>query len=245
MKRGYCKEGNTKPGRPKTKVPRRPADFLPCDTSGWDVRRFLRELVIRQGEHEWQTKKEEWKRDPEDTSWDRLTPASDPDEINRFLARLPAVSQITSQECAAHALRLGMILIAVDPHTPNLVERLSAEADDIRARHPLPIKDRGRPHTSSDVAGVDDQKLAQWRDHRIVDLYDLISKGHDPRKERLPLAWWLFKDDYPNFQARRARGSKLDRAVDLLNQALSLPLLRMMDAQTRENDWARSNLLGT
>jgi hypothetical protein len=245
MKRGYCKEGDTEPGRAKTKVPRRPADFLPCDTSGWDVRRFLRELAIRQIEHEWQSQKEEWKRDREDTSWDRLNPVSDPDEINRFLARLPAVSQITSQEHAAHALRLGMILIAVDPHTPDLVARLRAEADDIRARHPLPIKDRWRPRSSSDVAGIDDQKLAQWRDHRIVDLYDLMIKGHDPRKERPKLAWWLFKDDYPNIQARRARGSKLDRAVDLLNQALSLPLLRMMDAQTRKDDWARSNLRGT
>ena len=38
---------------------------------------------------------------------------TDPDEINKFLCRLPAVGQIGSIEDAEHALRLGMVLIAV------------------------------------------------------------------------------------------------------------------------------------
>ena len=240
MKRGYHKEDDTEHGRPRTKVARRPAGFSLIDTSGWDARRFLSELANRQGEHEWKQQKDGWKRDPEDTSWDDLTLVNDPDEADRLLDRPPAVGQITSKERAAHALNLGMILIAVDPHTPNLAERLSAEAKDIRAKHPLPIKDRWRPRASPDVAGIDAQKLAQWRDHRIVDLYDLIIKGHDPHKERMRLAWWLFKDDFPNIKDRRARGKKLDRAVDLLGEALSM--LPMIDAQTRKGATTRALL---
>jgi len=200
MKRGYYRADDTEHGRPRTKVPRRPPDFSLIDTTGWDTRRFLRELANRQGEHEWKQQKDEWKRYPEDTSWDDLTLFNDPDEADRLLDRPPSVDQITSKERATHALDLGMILIAVDPHTPNLAERLSAEAKDIRAKHPLPIKDRWRPRASTDVAGIDTQKLAQLRDHRIVDLYDLIIKGHDPHKERMRLAWWLFKDDFPNIK---------------------------------------------
>jgi hypothetical protein len=257
MKRGYQKEDGTEYGPPRTKkMAKRPPGFSLCDTSAWDARRFLRELAIRQGRHEWAQQQAEWvlpryKRVEEGGKWwleqdgvvpmfsPDATPITDPDEKNRFLGRLPTVSQIMSKEHAAHALDLGMILIAVDPHTPDLRERLSAEAKDIRAKYPLP-KNRGRPSVSTDVAGIDDQKVVQWRDHRIVDLYDLIIKGHDPDKDRPRLAWWLFQDDFPNKNDRRARGKKLDRAVELLNEALAS--MRMIDAQTRKDPQHREGL---
>jgi hypothetical protein len=153
-----------------------------------------------------------WRQDPEDTSWDDLTLVNDPDEINRLLDRPPAVGQITSKERAAHALDLGMILVAVDPRTPDLVKRLNAEAKDIRAKHLLPIKARGRPSGSTDVAGITGNKLGQWRYHRIVDLYDLINEGYDPHEERKQLAAWLFPG--------------------IRDQALAM--LPMIDAQTRK-----------
>jgi hypothetical protein len=259
MKRDYYyKEGDTEYGRPRTRIAKRPPGFSLVDTSGWDARRFLKELAIRQGRHEWAQQQAEWvlpryRRVEEGDKWRAeqdgvvpmfspdATPITDPDEINRFLARPPAVSRITSEEQAAHALALGMILIAVDPHTPGLVERLNAEAKDIRAKHPPSIKDRWRPSTSTDVAGIDDQKVEQWRDHRIVDLYDFIIKGHDPGKERPQLARWLFQDVFPNAQDRRARGKKLDRAVELLNEALAS--MRMIDAQTRKGPQRRESLM--
>jgi hypothetical protein len=113
MKRGYCKEGDTEPGRAKTKVPRRPADFLPCDTSGWDVRRFFRELAIRKIEHAWQSQKEEWKRDREDTSWDRLNPVSDPDESNRFLGSIIIALLRMRQEHDHYGLSMCRVRSAV------------------------------------------------------------------------------------------------------------------------------------
>jgi hypothetical protein len=123
-----------------------------------------------------------------------------------------------------------MVLIAVDPNTPDLAKRVGAELEDIRAKYPLP-KNRGRPSASTDVDGIDASKVEQWRDHRIVDLYGLILKGHNPRKERQQLAWWLFKDDPPMLKDQEARGKKLDRAEKLLSEALAS--LRMIDAQTR------------
>jgi hypothetical protein len=250
MKRGYHKVAGTKYGHPKTeKMTPRPVGFSLCDTSGWDARRFLRELAIRQGRHEWAQQQDEWvlprnKLVKEGNEWwlerdgvepmfsPNATPITDPDEADRFLARPPAVSRITSQEQAAHALALGMILIAVDPHTPDLAKKVGIELKDIRAKHPLP-KTRGRPSASTDVAGIDAQKVEQWRDHRIVDLCDLIIKGHDPDKKRINLAWWLFKDVLRYPSNRRARGKKLDRAVELLNEALAS--MRMIDAQTRKD----------
>jgi hypothetical protein len=235
MVRNYYKDPDEEHGRPRTRIARHPTDFSIRDTSGWDARRFLRELAILQGKHAWEQERTEWEApmpaqllpapiiDPNAN----LIPVTDPDEVNRFLDRPPAVSQITSQERAAHALALGMILIAVDPNTPDLAEKLSAEAKDIHAQHPLPIKDRWRPSGSTDVAGIDAQKVEQWREHRIVDLYDLIIRGHDPCKERKQLAAWLF----PEVEDRQARGKKLDRAVRLLNEALAS--MRMIDAQTR------------
>jgi hypothetical protein len=121
-----------------------------------------------------------------------------------------------------------MILIAVDPRTPDLRKRLTAEAKDIRAKHPLPIKARGRPSGSTDVAGINANKLGQWRYHRIVDLYDLIYEGHNPHKERKQLAAWLFSE----IRDQRKRGENLDRAIDLLDEALAM--LPMIDAQTRK-----------
>jgi hypothetical protein len=133
-----------------------------------------------------------------------------------------------------------MILIAVDLHTPDLAKRVGIELEDIRAKYPLP-KNRGRPSISIDVAGIDAPKVEQWRDHRIVDLYDLILKGHDPGKERMQLAWWLFKDVFPNVKDRQARGKKLDRALELLSEALAS--LRMIDAQTRKAPQRCENLM--
>jgi hypothetical protein len=229
MVRRYLKElGDGAYGRPRARIAKRPPDFSLCDTRGWDARRFLRELTIRQGQHAWDRERAEWKTIIGSNA--DLAPVSDPDEVNRFLDRPPAVSQVTSKEHAAHAMDLGMILIAVDPNTPDLAKKLSAEAKDIRARYPLP-KNRGQPGGSTDVGGINDQKVEQWRDHRIVDLYDLIIKGHDPGKDRLQLAWWLFQDGFPNVKDRRMRGKKLDRALELLREALAS--MRMIDAQTR------------
>jgi hypothetical protein len=249
MKRGYYKDANTEYGRPRTrKMAKQPRDFSLCDTSGWDARWFLKALANRQCEHAWKQEQAEWglpryKRVEKGNEWwlepDGVEPMfspdatlvfTDPDEVNRFLDRLPAVSQITAKERAAHALDLGMILIAVDPHTPDLEKKVDIELKNIRAKHPLP-KNRGRPSASTDVAGIDAQKVEQWRDHRIVDLYDLILKEYDPRKERQKLAWWLFKDVLPYPKDRQARGKKLDRAVRLLNEGLAS--MRMIDAQTR------------
>jgi hypothetical protein len=236
MPRGYYKEPDVKYGRPKTKIAREPPRFFRTyddEMRNWDARRFFRELVIRQGTHDWEQERGEWKRskksafDPLGETYLRGTPVTDPDEINKFLCRPPAVSQITSKEDAIHALRLGLILIAVDPHAPNLADKLNIEAKKIRAKYPLPIKPRGRPSDSIDVVGIDANKVEQWRIHRIVALHELRLKGYDPRKERKQLAAWMF----PEIRDKRKRGLKLDRAVELLDEALAAT--REIDAQTR------------
>jgi hypothetical protein len=224
---------------------KRPPDFSLVDTSDWDARRFLREFASRQGKHAWEQDRSEWEtpmpasllQTPIINPDANLVPVSDPDEVDRFLARPPTVFQTTSKERANHALDVGMIAILVDPNAPNLEQQVNIEIGSIRAQHPLP-KTRGRPSVSTDVFGIDAQKVEQWRAHRIIDLYDLIIKGHDPGKERQQLAWWLFKDVFPNTTDRRARGKKLDRAVDLLDEALAM--LPMINAQTRK---ARDDLL--
>jgi hypothetical protein len=116
MPRNYCKEAGTKYGRPPKGIDKEPPPFLADrdeEMKAWDARRFLRELVIRQ-------EKEAWKH--RQSEWGELavtgTPLVDLDEINRFLHRLPPVTRITSKEDASHALNLRMILIAVDPYTP-------------------------------------------------------------------------------------------------------------------------------
>ena len=128
----------------------------------------------------------------------------------------------------AHALALDMVLIAVDPSTPNLLERLNGEAKAIRERHPLPIKkQRGRPSEPANVVGIDAVTIEQWRVHRIITLHELRLAGHDPRKNRKQLAAWMF----PEVKDQRRRGLMLDRAVELLDGALAA--LAILDAQTR------------
>jgi len=224
MPRSYYKEPGVKYGRPKMKIERKPPPgFKIYDTSDWGARQFHRELVKRQVNHDWKKERREWRR------WNvRGSPLADPDEINAFLCRPPPVSQIDSAEKADHALRLGMILIAVDPNTQDLAKRLGIEAEKIRKVHPLPIKKpRGRPSKSGNIATTTPETLNALRVHRIVELHELRLKGYDPQKQRKQLAAWLF----PEQKNQRARGEMLDRAVELLDDALAAA--RAIDAQTR------------
>jgi hypothetical protein len=115
-------------------------------------------------------------------------------------------------------------LIAVDPNTPDLAKRLGTEAEKIRKAHPLPIKKpRGRPNKPGNIA----ISMNAWRVYRIVELHEFRLKGYDPRKERKQMAAWL----YPEQKNERKRGEMLDRAVELLDEALAAT--RVVDAQTR------------
>jgi hypothetical protein len=252
MTRDYYKEPDTRYGRPKRRTADRPLDFRTYDDEmkGWEVRQFIRELVDRQLKHDWKKHEGEWSEEPRTfefgmhSSKERavvpglcaggpwnfrgLIPLTDLDEINRFLCRPSGVSQIESAEQADNALRLGMILIAVDPNTPDLARRLGAEAEKIRKAHPLPIKKPpGRPSGTTDLVGIDANKLEQWRAHRILALHELRLSGYDPTKDRKQIAEWMF----PEIKDQRKRGSKLDRAVEFLDEALAAA--RVIDAQTR------------
>jgi len=236
MSRDYYKEPDVKYGRPKTKIAREPPPFFRTydeEMKGWDARQFLRELVKLQGRCDWKRQRRKWNKKP--LGWEgpppwysQGTPLFDLDEINKFLCRPPAVSQIDSTQNAEHALRLGMILIAVDPNTPDLAERLLTETTKIWQQHPLPVKKgRGRPSDSTNVAGIDANKVEEWCTHRIVALHLLRLNGYDPRKRRKQVAAWMF----PEIEDQRKRGGKLDRAEKLLDEALAAA--RVIDAQTR------------
>jgi hypothetical protein len=251
MPRGYYKARDVKYGRPGTRiVSEPPSGFKIYDTGDWDDRRFVRELVKRQLQHDWEKQRGEWSQEPGsfEGEWYRseertvapglraggrwdfrgLTPPTDLDEINAFLCRPPPVSQIDSAEKADHALRLGIILIAVDPNTPDLAKRIGTEAEKIRQTHPLLVKkSHGRPSKSGNIGIINPAILNAWRVHRIVELHELRLKGYDPRKERKQIAAWL----YPEQKNQHKRGEMLDRAVDLLDGALTAA--RAIDAQTR------------
>jgi hypothetical protein len=174
---------------------------------------------------------DQWHTSKDEPPWhipEKFVPLSDPDEINAFLCCPSAVTQIESVEKADHALRLRMILIAVDPNTPDLAKRLGIEAEKIRTAHPLPIKKpRGRSSKSGNVSGIGLDTLGAWRTHRIIELHELRLREFDPRKQRKQVAAWLF----PEHQNQRARGKMLDRSVELLDEALAAA--RVIDAQTR------------
>jgi hypothetical protein len=174
---------------------------------------------------------DQWHTSKEESPWyipEKFVPLADPDEINAFLCRPPAVAQIDSAEKADHALRLGMILIVIDPNTPDLTKRLGIEAEKIRKAHPLPIKKRrGRPNKVGDIAITTLEILSAWSAHRIVELHELRLRDYDPQKQRKQLAAWLF----PEQKNQRGRGEMLDRAVELLDDALAGA--RVIDAQTR------------
>ncbi len=226
MPRRYYKEPDVTYGRPKKKVAKSPPDFFRTydeEMKGWNARRFMRELVMRQGEYYYELRRQEWEGQAPHMQG---VPITDPDEINKFLCRPSAVSEISSKEDADQVLRLGMILIAIDPNTPNLVERLSAVVKAIRKRHPLK-KQRGRPSKAPDVPGIGLDTVGRWRDHRIVALHDLRLRGYDPRKDRKQLAAWMF----PEQKDQRKRGQMLDRSRRLLDEALAG--VRSLDAQTR------------
>jgi hypothetical protein len=197
---------------------------------GWGPREFLRELENRRLRHN-----EERGRKRRRREWkflnlsDEAAPPTDFDEINRFLCRPPAVSQIGSVKEADHALRLNYILIVVDPNTPNIEQRLIAEAKTIRKKHRLHLKrSPGRPRFSSaDTTSPDARKVQQWRDHRIVTLHDLRLNGYDPRKQRKQVAALMF----PEIGHGRTRGRKLDQAVKLLDDFLAAA--RPIEAMTR------------
>jgi hypothetical protein len=189
----------------------------------WDLRQFLVELVRKQLKANWERERADWEKL-------QVTgiPITDLGEIDRFLVRPRSVALIRTKEDADHALKLGMILIAVDPNTPNLMGRLKEQAEEIRASHPLLIKrGRGRPSDATNVAGISEKTVREWRSHRIVALHELRLKGYDPHKERRQLAEWMF----PNIKDHRSRGRKLDRAVELLDDALAA--LGVIAAQTR------------
>jgi hypothetical protein len=234
MARHYYKESGTKYGRPAKNVDDdHPPDFSFYDTKDWNARRWFKEIADRQGRHEWARERGEWETplpthllqapiiDPNAN----LIPITDPDEINKFLCRPPAVRQVTSKEDAEHDLALGRTLISVDPYTPDLADKLTAEAKKIRRAHPLPIKNRG--HQGANAAGITKNKVLQWRAHRLVELCDLKIMGYDPAEHRKQIAAWLF----PEISNQEGRGKKLDRAVKLLNEMLKS--MGMIDAQTR------------
>jgi hypothetical protein len=251
MPRGYYKDPNVKYGRPRTRiVSEPPSGFKIYDTGDWDGRRFFRELVKRQLQYDWEKQQGEWSKEPGSFEGERyrseertvapglcaggpwdfrgLTPPTDPDEINAFLCRPPAVGQIDSPEDVDHALSLGMILIAVDPNTPDLAKRLGTEAEKIRKTHPLPIKKpRGRSSKSANVSSIGLDTVGAWRTHRIIELHELRLRGFDPRTQRKQLAAWLF----PEHQNPQARGKMLDRSVELLDEALAA--VRVIDAESR------------
>jgi hypothetical protein len=224
----YYKEPDTKYGRPKTRILKKRPDFFRTydeEMKSWDARRFLRKLMIRQGNHDYALRRHEWEDEP---PYVRGLPMTDPDAINKFLCRLPPVSRIGSIDDAQHALRLGMILIAIDRNTPNLKKRLDEEAKTIRKEHPLPVnKQRGRPREPVDVVGFDAGKVRQWRAHRIISLHELLLKGYDLHRDRKQLAAWMF----PEQKDQRKRGLLLDRSAKLLHEALVGQ--RVIDAQTR------------
>jgi hypothetical protein len=226
MARNYYKEPDATYGRPETAIEQSPPrGFYHYDglMAQLDARGFLRALEKRLGEHDWQNRRDEWEFMTCDGK-----PPTDPDEINRFLCRPAAVSIVENTDDAAHYLKLKMILIAVDPNTPNLASRLKEQARAIRKRHPLsPRKRKGRPSGLEDNFGIDDQDLNQWRNHRIISLLDLILMGFDPSKERKQLAFWLF----PEIEDQDARGKKFDNARKHLDQARAAS--RIVDAQTR------------
>jgi hypothetical protein len=220
-----------KPGRPRTPTVSSPEWFQTYDDAmkGWGAREFLREIVNRQLRHDAERGRKRLRRD-----WgflnlsDEAAPIIDFDEINNFLCRPAAVSQIGSVEEAAHALRLNYILIAVDPNTPNIEQRLIAEAKKIRKKHRLRLKrSPGRPRSSADTTSPDARKVQQWRDHRIVALHDLRLNGYDPRKQRMQVAALMF----PEIKDQSRRGRKLDRAVKLLDEVPATA--RSIEAMTR------------
>jgi hypothetical protein len=69
--------------------------------------------------------------------------------------------------------------------------------------------------------------LNRWRSHRIIELHELRLQGYNPQKQRKQISYWLF----PELNDQRKRGEKLDRAVELLDEALAGT--RVIDAQTR------------
>jgi hypothetical protein len=230
MTRRYYKEPDVVYGRPKTKIEARPKWFKSYDSEmkDWDLRRFMRELVKREGEHTWKAEKLEWNESPA-FKVTRLkgNPLSDPDEINAFLCRLPPVSMVTSVNEADHALTMGMVVVAIDPNVPGLRKRLTTLAKKIREQYPVAAASRrGRP-SKLDNAPIPDSIVKEWRVHRIVALHELRLAGHDPHKERKQVADWMF----PAIKDEKLRGAKLDRAVLLLDDALAQA--RVIDAQTR------------
>jgi hypothetical protein len=93
MPRGYYKEPDVKYRRPKKKIAEIPLDFFRTydeEMKSWDVRRFLRELMVRQGDHDWELRRSEWE---DERPYTRGRPLTDPDAVNRFFCRPPPVCQ--------------------------------------------------------------------------------------------------------------------------------------------------------
>src|SRR5262245_51541897 len=126
MPRGYYNDPPTLSTVPGTRiVSEPPSGFKIYDTGDRDDRRFVRELVKRQLQHDWEKQRGKWSQEPGSFEGERyrseertvapglraggpwdfrgLTPPTDPDEINAFLCRPPAVGQIDSPEDADHA----------------------------------------------------------------------------------------------------------------------------------------------
>jgi hypothetical protein len=229
MSRSYYKEPGSVYGRPKTKIERPPKDFKSHDKErDWDLRRFMRELVKREVDHSWNTERQEWNESP---AFKKAplegAPLSDLDEINAFLCRPSAIVGVKSASDADHALTLGMVLFAIDPNVPNLRGQLAALARKIREQHPPAVGlRRGKP-SKIDNAPISNSRLSEWREHRIVALHELRLAGHDLRKKRKQVAYWMF----PEIEEEKPRAAKLDRAVMLLDDALAQA--RVIDAQTR------------
>jgi hypothetical protein len=225
-KRGYYKEPGTKYGRRRIKITKKPPpEFsLPQEdelAQKLDARGFLNELVRLDVWDEHIRKYPDWEKR-------KIFPGFETaDEFNRFLVRLDPVTIVEDEETAKHALLLDMVLIGVDPNVPDLERRLRKVGKEIRERHPLPLKARGRPRKSGDIGGVSDAEVCAWRDHRVLALRKLEHKGYNLSKDRKQLAGWLF----PKIKDQVKRGHKFDKAVELLEQLCDCH--RVIDAQTR------------
>lgn len=167
---------------------------------------------------------------------DNLRPVYDPVEVDRFLERPSSTVELwdTSRpkhslvEAAAHAVKVGFAVFAFDPSLPNDDARAKFNTFLTRVRSDCPISlgraTRGKPPVAPSFR---DEHLRRWCDHRILLLFDLLLRGHNPTNERKTLAAWMF----PEIRDQVRRGKKFDEARRFLDEARNCN--RVLWAQAR------------
>ena len=225
VKRNYHKEPDLKYGRPKKKISKIPPSWFSNHDDlvrKLDARDFLRLIVAKQNKDDWE------KRVSKEWPHGQGIPLFELDEINHFLKPLSPLSVLKNEEEAAHAKALGFVVISIDPHVPNLASSLKKIIGEIRKDYPFPVRRKvGRQSIEGDMPLFDETDLQQWKDHRILALYDLRLRDFVRPEQRKQIASWLF----PEIKNQTDRGNKLDKAQKILDQFLSS--LRSIDAQTR------------